>query len=275
MSRIEEALEKAAQLRGNQDDYIPAGTRFVPPGKHIPPPIQEDQLQVRNQLLVAANAPNTPVAEEYRKLKSILVQLTRAGELKNMLMVTSSVTSEGKSITSLNLALALAKEYDHTVLLIDADLRKPSIHTYLGMEQVVGLSECLNDEIDVKDALIKTGIGRLSLLPAGRKVRNPAEIFSSQKSKDFFLDIKNRYRDRFIIIDTPPVLPFSETRSMSSFVDGVVLVVKEGSVPLRSVSETLDCLKGSNILGIVYNDTGQEGHCASHHYYRSGYSTLS
>lgn len=273
MSRIEEALEKAAQLRGNPEMNMLADSTGDLPGKHIPPPLIEGKgLKVRNKLLVTVSDPHTPVAEEYRKLKSVLVKLTRDGSQKNMLMVTSSITSEGKSLTSLNLALAMAKEFDHTVLLIDADLRKPSIHSYLGLEETVGLTECLQDGLDVKDALIKTGIGRLSILPAGRKVRNPAEIFSSQKSRDFFLSIKNRYRDRYIIIDSPPVLPFSETRSLSSYVDGVVLVVKEGGVPLRNVAETVECLKGSNILGMVYNEAEQENYCADHNYYRSGSS---
>ena len=275
MSRIEEALEKAAQLRSNQDEAISGERRDRTPDNHTPPPIQGGgRMQIKNQLLVTANDPNTPVAEEYRKLKSVLVKLTREGSLKNMLLVTSSVSSEWKSITALNLALAMAMEFDHTVLLIDADLRKPSIHSYLGMEQGAGLSECLQDGANVQDVLIKTGIGRLSVLPAGRKVRNPAEIFSSQKTKDFFSGIKNRYRDRYIIIDTPPVLPFAETRSMSSFADGVVLVIKEGSVPLRNVTETLDCLKGTDILGIVYNDTTQDGHSSSHEYYRNGYPSI-
>jgi len=190
-------------------------------------------------------------------------------------MVTSSVSCEGKSITALNLALTLAQEYDHTVLLVDADLRKPSIHGYLEIEPRAGLSECLLEDYDISKVLLRTGIGKLSLLPAGREVRNPAGIFSSQKARDLFLEIKHRYPDRYIIIDSPPVLPFAETRSLSTLVDGVILVVKEGSVPLHNVSETLDCLKGADILGIVYNAATVESRRDHYQYYRSyqrGYS---
>ena len=198
MSRIEEALEKAARLRSSTDNAVSARKTVLPSPAHIPPPAATEGMKVANPLLVAASDPYTPEAEEYRKLKSALVKLTKEGSFRNMLMITSSVSCEGKSITALNLALTLAREYDHTVLLVDADLRKPSLHGYLGIEQRVGLSECLQEGLDLKDALIRTGIGKLSLLPAGREMRNPAEIFSSQKARELFLEIKHRYPDRYI-----------------------------------------------------------------------------
>jgi exopolysaccharide/PEP-CTERM locus tyrosine autokinase len=185
-----------------------------------------------------------------------------------MLLITSSISCEGKSITAINLAVTLAQEYDHTVLLVDADLRKPSLNDYLGIEQQAGLSECLLEGLEIKDALLQTGIGKLSLLPAGGEVHNPAEVFSSQKARDLFLELKYRYPDRYIIIDSPPVLPFAETRSLSSIADGVLLVVKEGTVPLRHINETLDCLKGANMLGIVYNQATVETQDEHDHYYR-------
>lgn len=269
MSRIEEALEKAARLRGSQNGPASPQKSVTAVPAHLPPPEVIEGGKVTNRLLVAASDPYTPVAEEYRKLKSILVKATKGETFRNMLMITSSVGCEGKSITALNLALTLAQEYDHTVLLVDADLRKPSLHDYLGIEKRVGLSECLQDGLEIKNALLRTGIGKLSLLPAGREVRNPAEIFSSQKARDLFLEMKHRYPDRYIIIDTPPVLPFAETRSLSTIVDGVVLVVKEGTVPLRHVNETLDCLKGVDMLGIVYNQATVESRSDHYQYYRS------
>jgi len=275
MSKIEEALEKAARLRGNPDNVAYPQKRASNSLPYPTSPAAIGDGKVMNSLLVAASAPYTPEAEEYRKLKSTLVKITKGEYFRNMLMVTSSVSCEGKSITALNLALTLAQEYDHTVLLVDADLRKPSIHGYLEIEPRAGLSECLLEDYDISKVLLRTGIGKLSLLPAGREVRNPAGIFSSQKARDLFLEIKHRYPDRYIIIDSPPVLPFAETRSLSTLVDGVILVVKEGSVPLHNVSETLDCLKGADILGIVYNAATVESRRDHYQYYRSyqrGYS---
>lgn len=268
MSRIEEALEKAAKIR------VDTTSSLSPESKkakiHLPPPPPEEGITVTNRLLVTVNDPHTQAAEEYSKLKSVIVKLTKEGTFLNMLMLTSSIGGEGKSLTSLNLALSLAQEFDHTVLLVDADIRKPTIHSYLGIENTAGLTDCLLDEVDVKNALIRTGVGKLSFLPAGRSVPNPAEIFTSQRMRDFFLEMKTRYHDRYIIIDTPPVLPFAETRSLSAIVDGIVLVAKEGLVTLHNIEETMECIKGTPVLGIVYNEAATEFHRDSYQYCREG-----
>ncbi|MDD2541018.1 MAG: XrtA-associated tyrosine autokinase, partial [Desulfuromonadaceae bacterium] len=235
---------------------------------YLPPSPAMAGIKVTNQLLVTVNDPHTQAAEEYSKLKSVIVKLTKGATFLNMLMVTSSIGSEGKSLTALNLALSLAQEFDHTVLLVDADIRKPSIHSYLGIENSAGLTDCLLDGFDLRDALIRTGIGKLSFLAAGRSVPNPAEVFTSQRMRDFFLEMKNRYHDRYIIIDTPPVLPFAETRSLSGIVDGVVLVAKEGHVTLHNIEETIECIKGTPLLGIVYNEATTEFRHDHYHYCR-------
>lgn len=270
MSRIEEALEKAAKMRGETAPTMSSLKKV--PEIHLPPPMTAQGITVTNQLLVTVNDPHTQAAEEYSKLKSVIVKLTKKGSFLNMLMVTSSIGGEGKSLTSLNLALSLAQEFDHTVLLIDADIRKPTIHSYLGIENSLGLTDCLLDGVGVKDALIRTGIGKLSFLPAGREVPNPAEVFNSKRMRDFFLEMKNRYHDRYIIIDTPPVLPFAETRSLSAIVDGIVLVAKEGLVTLHNIEETMECIKGTPLLGIVYNEAATEFRYDRYQYSREGYA---
>ncbi len=270
MSRIEEALEKAARLR---DEPIPAlSAQKTITEVHVPPPIVSPGITITNRLLVTAIDPHTQAAEEYNKLKSVIVKLTQKGSFLNMLMVTSSVGGEGKSITSLNLALSLAQEFDHTVLLVDADIRKPAIHSYLGIEKSAGLTDCLLDGVDIKDALIRTGLGKLSFLSAGRDVSNPTEVFTSRRMRDFFLEIKNRYHDRYIIIDTPPVLPIAETRSLSAIVDGIILVAKEGHVTLKNIEETMECIKGTPLLGVVYNEASAEFRYDRDQYYRERYA---
>jgi protein-tyrosine kinase len=265
MSRIEEALEKAAKMRVDSPPDVSA----APSGHHVhlPPPMTTPAIKVTNPLLVTVNDPHTLAAEEYSKLKSVIVKLTNTSSFLNMLMVTSSIGGEGKSLTSLNLAISLAQEFDHTVLLVDADIRKPNIHSYLGIENSLGLSDCLLDGAEIGDALVRTGIGKMSFLPAGRSVPNPAEVFSSKRMREFLLEMKNRYHDRYIIIDTPPVLPFAETRSLSTIVDGIVLVAKEGLVSLHNIEETIECIKGTPMLGIVYNEAATEPQHGNYHYY--------
>jgi receptor protein-tyrosine kinase/non-specific protein-tyrosine kinase len=195
--------------------------------------------------------------------------MTRGEDFKNTLMITSSIPGEGKSITALNLAISLAQEYDHTVLLIDADLRRPAIHTYLNIQKRKGLADCLAGEADLSEVIVATGIGKLSIVTAGREVSNPAELFSSNRMRDLLEEIKYRYHDRFIIFDTPPLLPFAETLSLAHLVDGVVFVVKEQLATQTNVKDALDVLKGSKVLGIVYNDTSIPMNLERYYSYRS------
>jgi len=279
MSRIEQALEKAAHLRNAQAGNAPAkDAERKLSGQpetdcHVPPvnPTEMPLPQIDNPFVATLHDPHSPVSEEYRKLKSVVASFAQLDGFKNVIMVTSSVSSEGKSLTSLNLAITLAQEFDHTVLLIDADLRKPSLQGYLGMEPAKGLSEYLAGGVELGELLIKTGIGRLTLLPAGTPVKNPVEFFSSQKMKDFLTEIKNRYPDRFIIIDTPPVLPFAESRTLSGLVDGVLLVIREGQTTPENVADAMKAIESSKLVGAVYNDATLANLSGRYHYYYYGY----
>lgn len=258
MSRIEKALEKAAQMRKIE----PVAELVVKPvGVEVsaPAPRQEPSrtitINADNRLLATIAEPHSAVSEQYRKLKSSLVRLTNEDRFRNLLMVTSSIAGEGKSLTAANLAISMAQEFDLTVLLIDADLRRPSIHSYLGFEQTIGLSDCLQDDLNIGDAIVKTDIDKLSVISAGREVAKPLELFASKKMQDLMAEIKHRYKDRYVIIDTPPLLPFAETRSLAHIVDGVVFVIHEGVTPQESVAEAKEILKGCPVLGVVLNDS--------------------
>jgi protein-tyrosine kinase len=282
MSRIEKALEKAAQLRNS----AAVETRKEQPAEPVRMeqapaeqvssyrPADVANINPNNLYLTTLNDPDSLASEEYRKLKSILVKMTRGEKFNNVLMVTSSIAAEGKSITSLNLAISLAREFDHTVLLIDADLRRPSIHKYLNIEPGYGLADCLADGIDIGKTIINTGIGKLSVIPAGKVLQNPLEFFTSQKMQDMITEIKHRYPDRYIIIDTPPFLPFAETRSLSHMVDGIIFVIKEGLASQESIKEALEALKDCNLLGVVFNDasiSSQDGRYKDYNYSRTSY----
>ena len=280
MSRIERALEKAANLRNTagSSDIIKEGegkASVQPIRIHTPPPPPIDfgdiEMHIENPLLATLCDPHSPVSEEYRKLKSVVAAFVRQDGFRNVIMVTSSVSSEGKSLTSLNLAITLAQEMDHTVLLVDADLRKPSIQNYLGMEHTKGVSDYLNGEASLSDLLIKTGIGRLTLLPAGTPLKNPVELFSSQKMRELVAEIKNRYPDRFIIIDTPPILPFAETRSIGDIADGVLFVIREGQATPENIVEAMKAFDNSKLIGAVYNDATMASLNGHYQYYGYGY----
>ncbi|NOZ26223.1 MAG: tyrosine-protein kinase family protein [Nitrospirae bacterium] len=251
MSRIEEILEKATRMREGGGNGEETKKKISLPGAKIPKVSR--RARIENPNLVTLLDPDSATAEEYRKLKSMVVRLTKAEGFHNMLMVTSSIGGEGKSVTALNLAITLAQEYDHTVLLVDADLRRPSLNDYLGIHSEIGLTDCLVDGMGVGNALIKTGIGGLVFLPSGRKVSNPGELLSSSRMGEVMKELKHRYPDRYVIFDAPPVLPFAEVLSIGTLVDGVIFVVREGVTPEDNLKDAVGMLKNSNILGVVYN----------------------
>jgi receptor protein-tyrosine kinase/non-specific protein-tyrosine kinase len=266
MSKIEKALEKAVQMLRD----VPASAVPIKPKSEETPVIRQGDfrsinINTDNRMLVTLAEPNSVISEQYRKLKAHLVRLTNEDKFRNLLMVTSAIAGEGKSLTAANLAISMAQEYDLTVLLIDADLRRPSIHSYFGFEQTIGLSDCLQDGIDITNAIIKTDISKLSVISAGREVEKPLELFASNKMKELMSEIKNRYNDRYVIIDTPPLLPFAETRSLARVADGIVLVIHEGVTPQESVLEAMEILKGCHILGVVLNDSTSVSMDSSHY----------
>jgi exopolysaccharide/PEP-CTERM locus tyrosine autokinase len=251
MSGMENAIEKESRLRrgGLSAESANAGK----PGRNAP------ARWLEHPLLVTGRGSFSPVAEEYKKLKARIMRMTKQEPFRNVLLVTSSVGGEGKSITAANLAMSLSRDYDHSVLLIDADTRKPSLHTLINVTPGTGLSDCVRDNVDVGAALVKVGNGNLQFLPSGRKNENPVELFSSTKMRNLIAEMKNRYRDRYIVIDTPPVLLFAETKMISALADGIIFVIREGLAPLEHITEALDLLKDEHLLGIVYNDAGPEG----------------
>jgi protein-tyrosine kinase len=171
-------------------------------------------------------------------------------------MVTSSEIGEGKSITSINLAVSLAMEYDYTVLLVDADLKNPSIHRYLGIAPQYGLSDYLLGEVSIPDILIKTGIGKLVLLPAGNASSNTdsAELLSSSKMEKLVYELKHRYKDRYVIFDSPPILAVSDTIPLSGYMDGILLVLQAARSSPKTALQAISHIRGSNILGVVFNN---------------------
>lgn len=273
----QEEQEKVLGFRPNRLSGIrnAVPSAWTPPEQALP---AEDQIKKKAVTPVRITSPyilrftegDGHLTEEYRKLKSSVLMVPQKDAKQNTFMVTSSESGEGKSVTAVNLALVLAQESNRTVLLVDADLRRPTVHTYLGVKAEVGLADCILGRIDLHDALIKTSVPRLNFLAAGKKTDTPTELLSSNKMQEIVQDIKNRYQDRIIIFDTPPALIFSDIRVLSMFADGIIFVVKEG-VAANNVREALAALKGSPILGIVYNAVSQEQlrerYHSYHHYY--------
>ncbi len=279
MSRIEQALEKAASSRGVKT-HNPTRSEVAVTAEKQPPIkysssesdfdklLEAPQININNPMLVAMGDNKSIASEEYNKLRSLIVELTHGKEFRNTLLISSSITEEGKSLTALNLAIALAKGYDHTVLLVDTDLRRPSLHKLLGLKPEVGLIQCLRDNVPLSQALVKTGIGKLVFLPAGGTVSKPVELLSSNRMKEVVNELKNRYPERYVIFDTPPVLPFADAQVLAPTVDGVLFVVREGRPKAHEIQKALQTLQGTKLLGTVYNDAHSYVKKRDYYYYQ-------
>lgn len=257
MSKIEKALEKAVQMRETKKEFVPdkviASDNQAPLHTFEVGDILIDKTRVDSHI-VCITDPLSSASEQFNKLKSRILNETTKQDFLNTIMVTSSDMGEGKSFVAINLAIALSKEIDHTVLLIDADLRNPSIHKYFGMEPEFGLSDYLTGKVNLADIFIKTGLGKLVLIPAGNIVDNAAELLSSEKMKMLIRELKVRYRDRYIIFDSTPLLVTADPLMLGSYMDGIIFVIQEGRTAQKSALQSFSLMKGWNILGVVFNN---------------------
>jgi non-specific protein-tyrosine kinase len=171
----------------------------------------------------------------------------------NTIMITSPRPAEGKTLTSINLALTFAKTYSQTVLLVDCDLRRQNVHRVLGIESKAGLVDYLVDKRPLKDFMVWPGIKQLTLISGGRPVQNSAELLSSGRMKSLVGEIKKRYSDRYIIFDTPPVLAGAETLALAPLVDCILMVVSEGQTSMANAKKAVSLFPPEKVLGFVVN----------------------
>ena len=208
-----------------------------------------------NPLMVAALAPKSLAAEQYRSLRTRLAHAEGAGGLRTIL-ITSPQKGEGKSVTAANLALTMAQEFQRRVVLVEADLRKPSLQHLFGLPPGPGLSEYLTGAAELKDAMRFVPEHNLTLLPAGAAPINPAELLGSTAMRRLLDHLRTRF-DR-VLLDTPPVLPLADVAILAPLVDGSMLVVRAGFTPKPAIENALRAFDASRLLGIVLNESGVE-----------------
>ena len=203
---------------------------------------------------------NNQISEEYRVIKRPLVnnaieEQENGINRKNLILVTSSQPGEGKTFTAINLALSIASEKDKKVLLVDADVAKPSINTVLGIsDKVSGLTDYLNgDEEDVSNILINTDILGLTVIPAGKKNNYSTELLASKKMALLADELHSRYADRIVIFDSPPLLAATQAEVLAGHVGQVVLVIESEQTPQSMVLESIEKLKVCDVVLALLN----------------------
>ncbi len=213
---------------------------------------KEPQVSSIDPKLIVYHEPESLAAEHFKLLRSRILHPSDGRELRTIL-VTSAMDDAGKTMVACNLALSIAQGVDPYALLIDADVRRSSVHKMFGLDPGIGLTDYLVGRESLPACFVKPAISKLTILPSGEKVPNPAEIITSSRMKALLDEAKARYEDRFIIIDSPPVNLASEVIDLTKLVDTVLLVVRCGGASKPFIEQAINRLGKDRIMGIVFN----------------------
>lgn len=231
-----------------------------------PPPIVYTQTRsidvaetaLREQRLLAGFE-SGPFVDSYKILRTqVMHRLRERGW--NVLGITSPGEEEGKTLTAINLAISLAMDTTHTVLLVDADLRRPRVHDMFQLGDCQGLVDYLYDDVPVGELLVHPGIGRFVIMPGGTPIANSTEALTSNKMVALVEEFKTRYPSRIVLFDLPPLLDSADVLAFSPYTDAILMVVEEGRTTIDELERALTLLKGHTpVLGTVLNKAGKRG----------------
>ncbi len=270
MERIKAALERARQEQGQPGAVSGASGGIAEAAAHRAHPAQaQDTAEItytqtrtvpmaahllRERRVLTAQSPEE-FSDAYKMLRTQVLQRLRENNW-NTLAITSAGPGAGKTLTAINLALSLAVEVSCTVLLVDADLRDPGVHTLLGLAAGKGLTDYLLDDVPLSELLIHPqGIERFVILPGGRPLQNSSEMLNSPRMSQLVEELKTRYPQRIVLFDLPPLLAAADALAFSPYVDAALLVVEEGGTRQDDLQRAVDLLAGTNLIGTVLNKT--------------------
>jgi len=268
MSKLKKALEKAKEARGQAGESpVQEETSVSPdvreeasigldrcdinPTYHCTKVVEVDPDFLRREKVISLCTENQ-VADQVKILRTQILKMMKSFK-GNSLLVTSARPGEGKTLTAINLALSVCQELDRTVLLVDTDLRTPSVHRYFGFNGVPGLSDYLKARGDIQDLLLNPGIQRLTILPAGKPMRSSSEVLGAPRMESLVKEMRERYPERFIIFDSSSLLSYADALVFSKFVDAVLLVVASEKTSRQDLKRSLELLEGRTLIGTVLN----------------------
>jgi len=204
-----------------------------------------------NENRIVANMEPSDYTNAYKILRTQLLHTLRDNEWSTV-AVTSPGINDGKTLTAINLAISMAMDINNTVLLVDANLRNPSIHKYFGLGQKQGLSDFLTENIPLENLLVHPeGIDRFVVLPGGSPLVNAGEMLSSYMMIRFVKEVRERYSSRIIIFDLPSVMVAGEALAITPYIDTVILVAEAGKTKKQDLVHTETLLASSNVIGTV------------------------
>jgi len=259
--KLRKALEKAKKSRGQEfahpEKFTMAAAGKLPEDDWKPPQYSESvQLQLdatkllRNRCVCVAS--DAPQLDAYKVLRTKIQQMTR-DKGWNTVMITSAQAGEGKTLTTINLALTFSKAYNQTIMLVDCDLRNQNVHKILGLDSHSGLGDYLADNVPLPELIIWPGIDKLTLISGGRAIQNSAELLGSHRMASLVQEMRARYSDRYILFDVAPILVGADALAMAPYVDCIVMVVEEGRTSMRDVQQAVEAIPHEKFLGFVMN----------------------
>lgn len=263
MNHIEKAIERVRTA--DRESSSPGGAYSDPGGVEaqnvsVAERLNLDLEGLRGQGFITPDVPRSQSAEEYRLIKRPLLkralnrEVASSNERSNLIMVTSALMGEGKTFTAFNLAMSVVMEYDHTVLLVDADVVKPHLTRILGLEDRQGLVDVLlNPELDLSSAMIQTDIPNLRVVSAGQFHSRSTELLASRQMDRLAEEISRRYPERIIIFDTSPLLATTQPSVLTHVLGQIVLVVEAGHTPQRAIKEAVSFIDRSRPVWMLLN----------------------
>ena len=268
-SLIEQAAHRLEQLR-QAGAEIPLTAPVTTNVKSAEKPVQHQSLPLSRRVeidlnalstagIVSPNAPRSEIADQYRVIKRPLIRNAMGKGASvinhgNLIMVTSALPGEGKTFTAINLAMSIAAELDNTVMLVDADVARPSVMKVLGLPESPGLLDLVLDESeDMASVLLKTNIDKLTILPSGTSHRRATELLASDTMIRLLDDIAKRYPDRIIIFDSSPLLLATESRVLASHMGQIVVVVRAEKTLKSEVRQALATIEACPVKLMLLN----------------------
>lgn len=237
--------------------------------------VQIDRRSLRANGLLAPENQERRLANEYREIKRPIIAAAMGRGVEkvpkgHLVMMASAVPGEGKTFSSINLALSLSMEKDINVLLVDADIPKPHITRTFALENEPGLQDLLRDEsVRVEDLIVRTDVERLSILPAGKQSETAPELLASKRMEQIALQLGAHDPHRIVLFDSPPLLLTSESRVLANLVGQIVLVVRANSTTRQMVQEAISYLGEGRSIGLVLNQSEVETKAGYYYGYAS------
>ena len=265
MERIRQAVEQAKRER--QKIGGESGPRRIPPGTgavFVIPEQPSDSFEyeqtrcievsaeVRNNNRLVAAIKDHPFRDIYKMLRTRVIQEMKANSW-NTVAITSPATGAGKTLTAINLSIAIAGDLSHTALLIDGDLRRPSVHKYFDFQPEYGLSDHLLGDVPLSKVLFHPDMDRLAVLPGKDPIDESAEMLASPKIVSMLTEIRSRYSDRIVVVDVAPVLSVDDVLALAPNIDCVLMVAEAGETSRDDLAQALELLDGVPIIGTVLN----------------------